>query len=163
MSGPDSTENRSMDIVAGGQEEPSPRVSVEPPDEDALDQVLGRDLPGYWALAAVHVKELAALGDEAAVQARCLLAGRLDEILNDHAAVYQTRSGVAVLVGPSEDLAKTRIGASLLMKATRRHLAGFGLPHAGISAPTYTVEAFGAELRELRRRVRDPEGSRVSA
>ncbi|MCQ0017156.1 hypothetical protein [Actinomadura madurae] len=119
-----------MGIVAGEQEEPSPRGSVEPPDEDALDQVLGRDLPGYWALATVHVKELAALGEEAAVQARCLLAGRLDEILNDQAAVYQTRSGVAVLVGPSADLAKTRIGASLLMKATRRHLAGFGLSHA---------------------------------
>ncbi|MEO3825881.1 hypothetical protein [Actinomadura sp. B10D3] len=149
--------------MAGEQAEPRPRrrESVEPPDEGALDQMLGRDLPGYWALVSVRVEGLAALGDEAAVQARCRMADRLDEILNDQAAVYRTRGGIAMLVGPSDDLARTRIGASLLMKATRRHLAGFGLPQFGTSAPTYRVDAYGAELPELRRRVREPEGSRV--
>jgi hypothetical protein len=165
MSGPDSTGNCSMDIVEGRRAEPRPYQagSVEPPDEDALQEVLGRELPGYWALATVQVKEFAALGDEAAVEARCLLANSVDEILTDRSEMYQIRGGVAVLVGPSEDLHKTRVGAGLLKEAIRRHVAGLGLPHFGIPAPTCTIDVFGGEPHELRRRARGPERSRVTA
>lgn len=158
MSEPSPTEKSSVGTVAVGDQaerRPGQDRTAQPPDADALDQVLGRELPGYWALVAVHVKEFAALDDRAAVKARCALAGRLDEILNDQAAVYQTASGVAVLVGPAEDLGRTRVGASLLKKAASHHLAGVGLQHLGIPAPTYEVDALADELRSLRGRVRE--------
>ncbi|GAA4096702.1 hypothetical protein [Actinomadura miaoliensis] len=120
------------------------------PDGRALHRVLASGRAGHWALVTVHVVELARLDDEHAVKVLRLLVGRLDEILNDDATVYQTGGGLAVLAGPGDDRYQMRHGTLLLRKAVIRKLTEPDLSCAGVPPLTLTFEASTGELSRLR-------------
>lgn len=120
------------------------------PDERALFRVLSSGREGYWALVTVHVGELPALGDDRATRVLRFLACRLDEILNDHVATYQTTGGLALLVGPGDDLYRTRYGTRLMLKAVTRKLTEPVPPDAGVSPVSLSFDAATDELSRLR-------------
>jgi hypothetical protein len=149
------TQNPPSALGAGEQAPPRPArdLNLEATGV-AREQEPGHDLHGYWALLVVRVKDLDQIDNRIGAEIRQFLASRLGEILNARATVYQTLSGIAVLVGPNDDLYKTQYGASLLKKAVSGHLAHVGLNQFGISEPTYTFNVLCDELPPLRGRLK---------
>ncbi|MFG2085277.1 MULTISPECIES: hypothetical protein [unclassified Spirillospora] len=120
------------------------------PDERALHRVLASGREGYWAMVTVHVGELATLDGERATMVLRFLADRLDKILNDEVSTYQTTGGFAILVGPGDELYKTRHGTRLLLTAVTRKLTEPVPPRSGISPPSLSFDAVTDELPQLR-------------
>lgn len=119
------------------------------PDDRALHRALSSGREGYWALVTVHVRELATFDGERATTVLQFLAGRLDEILSDEVSTYQIIDGFAMLVGPGDDLYRTRYGTRLLQKAVSRKLTGSIPPHIGISPLSFSFESATDELSRL--------------
>ncbi|MFB4319814.1 hypothetical protein [Actinomadura sp. 21ATH] len=120
------------------------------PNERALNRFLASGRDGHWALLTVGVKGLASADDERRTAVLRALAAHLGEILNDTVAVYRAGGGLAILVGPGEDLYETRHGTLLLEKAITRKLAEPFPPYTAVTLPAFSIRSSTDLLSRLR-------------